>query len=196
MIAGLEGIVAQREPDAIVLNINGVFYRVYVPTTVLQDDDIGTGRSVFLHTHQVVREDSLTLYGFTSSSEVQLFRTLLGVSGVGPRVALSMLSRFGGDDLFDVVQREDVSQLASVPGIGRKTASRILLDLRGKIPETSGLTAGGPGGREDLELIAALESLGYSRSEAAVASSAAEVDRDADLEQRLLAALRELSPAS
>lgn len=196
MIAGLRGVAAQVEPDAIVLDVHGVFYRAYVPTSQLQQDEIKTGAAVFLHTHQVVREDSLTLYGFLQASDVAWFRTLLGVNGVGPRVALSMLSRFQGDELLDVVQQEDVGALSAVPGIGRKTASRILLDLRGKLPARSESGSGAVSSREDAELIEALESLGYSRTEAASASSGIDIDRDADLEARLLAALRELSPAS
>lgn len=196
MIAGLEGVVAQVESDALVLDVRGVYYRVYVPTSLLQQEDLRVGGSVFLRTHLVVREDALTLYGFFHATEVSWFRTLLGVSGVGPRVALAMLSRFSGDELIDVVQREDVGALSSVPGIGRKTASRILLDLRGKLPEPSEAGQHGMARAEDHELIEALESLGYSRSESAVAASGVDVERSADLETRLLSALRELSPPS
>lgn len=196
MIAGLQGAVANIEADALVIDVHGVYYRAYVPTSMLQGGEVRVGGDVFLHTHQVVREDSLTLYGFTSGPDVTWFRTLLGVNGVGPRVALAMLSRFQGDQLLDVVHREDVSALSSVPGIGRKTASRILLDLRGKLPEPSSSGAGVGALREDAELIEALESLGYTRSEAATASMGIDISRDADLEARLLAALRELSPAS
>ncbi|CAN5688461.1 Holliday junction branch migration protein RuvA [soil metagenome] len=196
MIAGLQGTIAQIEADALVIDVHGVFYRAYGPTSILQGGELRIGSDVFLHTHQVVREDSLTLYGFMSGADVTWFRTLLGVNGVGPRVALAMLSRFQGDQLFDVVLREDVGALSSVPGIGRKTASRILLDLRGKIPEPSSTGASVATLREDAELIEALESLGYTRSEAATASMGIDISRDADLEARLLAALRELSPAN
>jgi Holliday junction DNA helicase RuvA len=196
VIAGLQGSVAQIEADALVIDVHGVFYRTYVPTSVLRGGDVRVGSDVFLHTHQVVREDSLTLYGFPSGPDVTWFRTLLGVNGVGPRVALAMLSRFQGDQLLDVVHREDVGALSSVPGIGRKTASRILLDLRGKLPEPSSTDASAAAMREDAELIEALESLGYTRTEAATASMGIDISLDADLEARLLAALRELSPAS
>lgn len=196
MIAGLQGVISQIEPDAVVLDVHGVFYRAYVPTSLLQGEELAAGSTVFLHTHQVVREDSLTLYGFLQTADVAWFRTLLGVNGVGPRVALAMLSRFDGDGLFDVVHREDVNALSTVPGIGRKTASRILLDLRGKLPAPSESRAGSLPVRDDAELIEALESLGYSRTEAAIAASASGIDRNAELESRLLAALRELSPAS
>lgn len=196
MIAGLQGTIAQVEADALVLEVHGVFYRAYVPTSILQAGEAREGSELFLHTHQVVREDSLTLYGFMNGSDVTWFRTMLGVNGVGPRVALAMLSRFRGDDLLDVVHREDVAALSSVPGIGRKTASRILLDLRGKLPEPSAAGSGTAAQREDAELIEALESLGYTRSEAATASMRIAISHDSDLEARLLAALRELSPAS
>lgn len=194
MIAGLQGVVSLVEADAVVLDVHGVFYRAYVPSSLIQQEDLRTGTSIFLHTHQVVREDAHTLYGFLQASDVAWFRMLLGVNGVGPRVALSMLSRFSGDELVDVVQREDVAALSSVPGIGRKTASRVLLDLRGKLPAPSGTGTAGLVGSEDLELIEALESLGYTRSESAMASSGIDVERSAELETRLLAALRQLSP--
>lgn len=195
MIAGLRGALAEIELDALVINVNGVYYRAYVPTSVSGQADLRRGSEVFLHIHQVVREDSLTLYGFVESADVAWFRTLLGVTGVGPRMALAMLSRFQGDQLLDVVQREDVSALSTVPGIGRKTASRILLDLRGKLPAPGATEIVALSRRDDAELIEALESLGYTRTEAATAATGIDIAREADLETRLLAALRELSPA-
>ncbi len=195
MIAGLVGTVAHIERDAIVMNVNGVLYRVYAPLSVVQGEDVVADRRLQLETHLIVREDSLTLYGFLSTSDVEWFRTLLTVNGVGPRVALAMMSRFGADEMAEIVHREDVTLLSTVPGIGRKTASRILLDLRGKVPEPP---VGGLSGQvrmQDDDLVEALEGLGYSRMEAVAAASRVELAPSDSLEDRLLAALRELSPA-
>jgi Holliday junction DNA helicase RuvA len=195
VIAGLIGSVVQVEKDAIVLDVNGVLYRVYVPTGVIQSDDAVVGHRMRLDTHLIVREDSLTLYGFQGVSDVEWFRTLMTVSGVGPRVALAMMSRFGAEEMAEIVHREDVTLLATVPGIGRKTASRILLDLRGKVPEPAGRPLSGQVRMEDDDLIEALEGLGYSRTEAVTAASRVDLTANDTLEERLLAALRQLSSA-
>lgn len=193
MIAGLIGSVVHLEPDAVVLDVNGVMYRVYVPVDLLQGGGTSVGDRLRLETHLIVREDSLTLYGFLSRGDVEWFRVLLGVQGVGPRVALAMISRFSAEEMASIVHREDVTLLATVPGIGRKTASRILLDLRGKIPEPTGEPLSGQVRMQDDDLIEALEGLGYSRTEAATAASRVELSAEQSLEDRLVAALRDLS---
>lgn len=193
MIAGLSGTVAHIEPDAIVLDVHGVMYRVHVPLGLLQGSVVTSGQPLALETHLIVREDSLTLYGFSSRGDVEWFRVLLGVQGVGPRVALAMMSRFSAEELASVVHREDVTLLSTVPGIGRKTASRILLDLRGKVPEPTGEPLTGQVRMQDDDLIEALEGLGYSRTEAATAASRVDLSTEETLEERLVAALRELS---
>lgn len=195
MIAGLVGSIARIEKDALVLDVNGVLYRAYVPASLLQSGEAAPGERMQLATHLVVREDALTLYGFRTAGEVEWFRTLLGLNGVGPRVALAMMSRFSADELASIVHRDDVTALATVPGIGRKTASRVLLDLRGKVPEPTGEAMSGTVRMQDDELIEALEGLGYSRGEAVQAASRVELSPEGDLEDRLLAALRELTPS-
>lgn len=195
MIAGLVGRVARIERDAIVLDVGGVLYRVYAPLGVIQGDGVAVGHELDLETHLVVREDALTLYGFRSVPDVEWFRTLMTVSGVGPRVALAMMSRFGTDELAGIVHREDATLLSTVPGIGKKTASRILLELRGKVPEPVGEAISGRVRMQDDDLIDALEGLGYSRMEAVSAASRVEIAPDDSLENRLLAALRELTPS-
>jgi holliday junction DNA helicase RuvA len=194
MIAGLIGTVAHIETDAVVLDVSGVLYRAHVPTSLLQGDAT-VGQRLKLETHLIVREDSLTLYGFQTRGDVEWFRVLLGVQGVGPRVALAMMSKFSAEEMASIVHREDVTLLATVPGIGRKTASRVLLDLRGKIPEPTGEPLSGHVRMQDDDLIEALEGLGYSRSEAVSAASRVELSPQDELETRLLAALRELSPS-
>lgn len=196
MIAGLIGSVAHVESDALVLDVNGVLYRVFVPNDLLQGESTTLGQRQQLETHLIVREDALTLYGFRTTADVSWFRVLLGIQGVGPRVALAMMSRFSASEMAGIVHREDVTLLSTVPGIGKKTASRILLDLRGKIPETAeGDALSGTVRMQDDELIEALEGLGYSRMEAVGAASRVELDPQGELEDRLLAALRELSPS-
>ncbi len=195
MIAGLIGRVARVERDAIVLDVSGVLYRVFAPIGVIQGEGVAVGRELELETHLVVREDALTLYGFRSVSDLEWFRTLMTVSGVGPRVALAMMSRFSGDELAGIVHREDATMLATVPGIGKKTASRIILELRGKVPEPIGETTDGRVRMQDDDLIEALEGLGYSRTEAVSAASRVDLNPDDSLEDRLLAALRELTPS-
>lgn len=195
MIAGLIGRVARIERDAIVLDVHGVLYRVFAPIGVIQGDGVAVGHELELETHLVVREDALTLYGFRTVPELEWFRTLMTVSGVGPRVALAMLSRFSGDELAGIVHREDATLLATVPGIGRKTASRIILELRGKVPEPVGEAMTGQVRMRDDDLIEALEGLGYSRTEAVSAASRVDLTLGDTLEDRLLAALRELTPS-
>ena len=195
MIAGLIGSVSQVEKDAIVLDVNGVLYRVFVPASVAQGEAVTVGHHLKLDTHLIVREDSLTLYGFLGVADVEWFKVLLGINGVGPRVALSMMSRFSADELSSIVHREDVTLLSTVPGIGRKTASRILLDLRGKIPEPVGQPLSGGVYMQDDDLIEALEGLGYTRTEAVGAASRVDLSTGDTLEVRLLAALRELTPS-
>lgn len=195
MIAGLIGSVAHVETDALVLDVNGVLYRAYVPQDLLQGESATVGHRQQLETHLIVREDALTLYGFRTVADVSWFRVLLGIQGVGPRVALAMMSRFSASEMAGIVHREDVNLLSTVPGIGKKTASRILLDLRGKVPEPQGDALSGTVRMQDDELIEALEGLGYSRIEAVGAASRVELDPQGELEDRLLAALRELSPS-
>lgn len=196
MIAGLSGVVRRLEADGVVLDVQGVMYRVHVTTRLLQDGVAVAGHQLQLDTHLIVREDAMTLYGFQGHGEVTWFKVLLGINGVGPRVALAMMSRFTVDEMVSVVSNEDVSALASVPGIGKKTASRIVLDLIGKIPtEPSDGTTQGTYALDE-ELIDALQGLGYTRGEALDAASKVDVAPDGQLEERLLSALRALSPAS
>ena len=195
MIEGLRGTVARLEPGAVVLDVNGVLYRVHVPAGMTQGGALETGQHLDLEIHMIVREDSMTLYGFESVPEVEWFRVLIGLNGVGPKVALAMMSRFSAEEMAGIVHREDVTLLATVPGVGRKTASRILLDLRGKVPEVASTPLSGQVRMQDDDLIEALEGLGYSRMEAVGAASRTEYAPEASLEDRLLSALKELTPA-
>lgn len=194
MIAGLRGQIVRKTTDTIQVDVGGVVYGLGTTTTTLDvAGDVGV--TVRLHTHLFVRQDQLTLYGFASDDELVLFETLLGVSGVGPRLACAILSRIPPDRLQAAITSEDVDLLSSVPGVGKRTASRLILDLRGKLPEAgtaSTVTRQRPG---DADVLAALRSLGYTNVEAHEAMARTTEHREETVEERVLAALRELAQA-
>ncbi len=191
MIAGLKGRIERKLDDAALIDVGGVIYRVN--TSLVTLEDIGEpGESARLFTHLYVREDQLTLYGFASPDELRLFETLIGVSGVGPRLALAILSRVRPEALEMAINGENADLLATVPGVGRKTASRLILELRGKIVPASGAPLSVPS-REDAEVVEALRSLGYTTAEAHGALVRVPRDPDLTVEDRVVAALRELA---
>jgi Holliday junction DNA helicase RuvA len=165
MIARLRGAVAATGKDFVVVQVGGVGFRVFVPQTCLDNLD-GLGQEIMLFTHLHVRENELTLYGYVSEEELTLFRLLLGVSGVGPKVALSILSVLPAERLQAAIAQEDVATLARVPGIGPKTAKKLVFDLKDKVA-----FAGMPAeplavlSEADADLISALTTLGYSVAE-------------------------------
>jgi Holliday junction DNA helicase RuvA len=166
MIASLHGMVSATNQDSVVVEVGGVGFRVFVPQALLEDLG-GSGHEVTLYTHLHVRENELTLYGCASEEELGLFRLLLGVSGIGPKVALSILSFLTPERLQAAIAQEDVATLARVPGIGPKTAKKLVFDLKDKV--AVGLPPGTPQPvltEVDADLIAALTSLGYSVVEA------------------------------
>ena len=166
MLASLSGKVAATGEDYVVIKVGGVGFCVSVPQTVL-DSLPGPGIELTVHTHLHVRENDLALYGFGSREELALFRLLLGVSGIGPKVALSLLSFLPVERLQAAIAQEDVAMLARVPGIGPKTAKKLVFDLKDKI--AADIIPGEPRPvltEADADLIAALTSLGYSVSEA------------------------------
>lgn len=191
MIAGLRGRIDGKAGDALLVEVGGVVYRVGTSATTLSD--VGdVGETVRLHTYLFVREDQLTLYGFATPDELRLFETLIGVTGVGPRLACAILSRVRTDLLVDAIAREDANLLATVPGVGKKTAARMILELRGKLVPGD-LAPGGAGvGPVDAEAIEALKALGYTAAEAHGALAAVPRDETASVEDRVVAALREL----
>jgi holliday junction DNA helicase RuvA len=194
MIAGLRGAIFQKFGDAVLVDVHGVIYRVNTSATTL--GDIGsTGEEVRLLTQLYVREDQMTLYGFATDDELRLFNTLIGVSGVGPKLALAILSRVRPDALELAINTENAEMLATVPGVGRKTASRLILELRGKLVPAATVAAGGVGqpSQEDAEVLAALRSLGYTTAEAHGALGRAPRDPAISVEDRVVAVLRELA---
>ena len=194
MIAGLQGIVDTKTADAIFVDVNGVVFQVGTSAVTLgQTGD--PGADVRILTRLIVREDQLSLYGFATGDELRLFDTLIGVTGVGPRLACAILSRFPADQLHSVIATENATLLATVPGIGRKTAARLILEMRGKLPALRG---GGPTappgsipGAQSDDVVEALQALGYSSAEVAVVVNAIPTEVEGT-DQRLLYALQSL----
>jgi Holliday junction DNA helicase RuvA len=192
MIAALRGLMDARLADAVLVDVGGVIFRVNTSATTL--NEIGEpGDEVRLHTHMVVREDQMTLYGFSTTDELSLFQTLIGVTGVGPKLASAILSRMKPDALTTAITSENAELLATVPGVGKRTAARLILELRGKLVPVASVTST-PGSQSDSEVVAALRALGYTAAEAhgAVARLPRETS-DAAVEDRVVAALRDLA---
>lgn len=193
MIAGLRGRLEAKLADALLVDVGGVIYRVYTSASTL--DEIGdVGDQVRLTTHLFVREDQLTLYGFAAADELRLFETLIGVTGVGPRLACAILSHVRSDRLTAAIEAEDANLLATVPGVGKKTAARLILELRGKLVPLAP-SAGAPARREDAEVLEALRALGYTLAEAQGAIARLPRDDHRPVEERVVAALRQLAEA-
>jgi Holliday junction DNA helicase RuvA len=167
MIGSLRGRIARKQPPQIILECGGVGYEIETPmSTFLELPETGT--EIFLHTHLVVREDSQTLYGFSSEQEKSLFRSLLKISGVGAKMGLAILSGMSVNDFQRCVEYEDSARLVKIPGVGRKTAERLIIEMRDRIDITSAaLTAGTSTARSNPrnEAFDALLSLGYRANE-------------------------------
>jgi len=186
VIAGLEGVIVRRGGDYVVVNVGGVHYRASVSTQTLAG--LGAeGAQVQLSTYLHVREDALQLYGFRSAEEQELFEQFLNVSGIGPKSALALAGAMPADALRQAIQAGNVDLLKRVPGIGIKTAQRLVLELKGKL--APGIVALGPAGSPEAELADALAGLGYSAGEIAAAVSYLR-GVDLPLEERLRRALR------
>lgn len=187
MIAGLRGTVEGRRNDSLLVSVGGVVFQVYVPLRLL--DQVGEpGRPVYLHTHLHLREDGATLFGFASPAEVELFRLLQTVTGVGPRLALAVLSAYPPDQVAQFIAREDVASLSAVPGVGRRTASRITHELKGRLASIAlgdGVALVGV----RAQALAALQALGYGATEAQAALRALQPEDEADVETALRACL-------
>lgn len=168
MIASLSGTILKVEATSLVVGVGGVGIRVTVPKTVLEDV-AGIGRSVRLHTHLLVRENELALYGFDSEEDLQLFEVFISISGIGPKVALSILSTLSPELLKSAIMREETAVLQRVPGIGKKTAERIMFQLRDKLDLTAVTTTVPFVSDVDTDVIDFLTGLGFSIVEAQAA---------------------------
>ncbi len=196
MIAWLKGEILEKQPPSIVLSVNGVGYELEAPMTTFYDlPAVGESTSLFIH--MVVREDAQLLFGFNSRQQRELFRSLIKVNGVGPKVALAVLSTLSAQELLQCMANEDFKQLTQVPGIGMKTAQRLVVEMKDRLEkefgdvalETRADTATGVNDRDDA--IAALVSLGYKNVDASrVVKSLA---NDLSSEELIRHALRSLS---
>ncbi|HEX5809538.1 MAG TPA: Holliday junction branch migration protein RuvA [Anaerolineales bacterium] len=183
MIATLRGEVSQVEDNALILEVGGVGLRVFVPAPFRTRTKAGD--SLLLYTHLVVREDALTLYGFEAQGERELFNTLLGVDGVGPKAALSVLSTLTLDAVQRAVFSDEVDILNRVPGIGKKTAQKMAIHLKDKLKPMDTLAGVAAMTDRDSEVLAALTALGYSVVEAQAAIQSLPRDAPEDTEERL-----------
>jgi holliday junction DNA helicase RuvA len=167
MIGSLNGLIAEKAPPKLLIDVGGVGYDVEAPMSTFYALP-STGERVRLLIHQVVREDALLLYGFISEAERALFRNLLKVSGVGPRIALAILSGVSIDVFAQLVRGEDVAALTKIPGVGRKTAERLVVEMRDRLQEPLPTLAegGAPPGSAKAEALNALLALGYKPAEA------------------------------
>ena len=198
MIAWLRGHLLEKHPNRLLVDVHGVGYDVHVPvTTFYQAGEPGSDVTLRIHTH--VREDQIALFGFASALEQQLFERLIGVNGIGPKLALAVLSGIEPKDLVTSVQQADAARLTRIPGVGRKTAERITLELRDRLPAIAHAEAAA-GAVDDThaslrdDVISALVNLGYHRPLADKAVDAAvRALPDAGFERMLKHALRELA---
>ncbi len=188
MISRLRGVALTIRPPFAVIDVQGVGFKLTCSQAAL--DSLDLGRNCDLHTHLIVREDDLSLFGFASEDEVELFQLLLTVQGVGARTAIAMLSKLPLDALRSAIVNQQAETLSRVPGIGKKTAEKIIFALKGKL---GGLDAAPVGGvaltSSDTEVIAALTSLGYSIAEAQGALASLPKDEKLDIEEKLRRAL-------
>lgn len=194
MIAHVRGHLVVKTPQYAVIDVNGVGYKVFIPLTTftrLPHDNA----EIILHTYTHVREDAILLYGFSSAEERDFFTTLLTISGVGPKMGLNLLSGSSLSDLMKIVESEDTKRLSMIPGVGKKTAARIILELKEKLP-VLGDSEGGTGMGHTIaaDALSALINLGYPRAQAYEAvRKVREQDRDIPVESLIREALKTLS---
>jgi len=197
MIAHLRGSILEKHPNRIVIDVNGVGYDVFVPLSTFYGlGDAGADVALRIHTH--VREDALLLYGFATPLEQELFERLIGVSGIGAKVALAVLSGIEPQELIRAIEHGDLARLTAIPGVGKKTSERIVLELKDRLPRAPVTAAAGaaapaaPALRDDV--VSALVNLGYHRPLAEKAfASAVKTVPDAGFERTLKQALREVA---
>lgn len=187
MIATLRGEISQIEDNALIVEVGGVGIRVFVPAPLR--GRVKSGEAIFLFTHLIVREDALILYGFETQADRELFHILLGVDGVGPKVAISVLSTMTLDAVQRAVFSEDPDIFSRVPGVGKKSAQKIAMHLKDKLKPTDALSQLAAISDTDSEVLAALTSLGYSVVEAQTALQSIPKDAPDDTGERLRLAL-------
>lgn len=191
MIAGLRGRLEACGADCAIVNVGGVSFRVHVPTSTLTS--LGAmGEEVHLHTHLYLREDVMALYGFTAREELELFQMLITVSGVGPRLALALLSALNPERLASAIASGNAELLTEVPGVGKRMADRLVVELKGKL-EGWAVAVPAPVAASNAEVVAALRSLGYSANEAAAAVASLPDDAELSTEDKIRLALQQFA---
>lgn len=192
MIASIQGVLEARRAGYVIIRTGGFGIRVFAPTTTL--NRLGdAGSEVSLYTHFYVREDGMALYGFSSEEDRDAFEQLIGISGVGPKIALALLSMMDAQTFYKAIADEDQQRLALTPGVGKKLAAKLVLELKGKLPSLVALGGAGatsPGGKIQSEVLEALMGLGFSAAEAQAALSKIPQDRPMTLEEQITVALR------
>jgi Holliday junction DNA helicase RuvA len=192
MIARLFGRVADKQPNRLILDVQGVGYDVQVPlSTFYVSGDVGGEMALRIHTH--VREDQLALYGFATDLELTMFERLIAVSGIGPKLALAVLSGIEPRELAGAIQRDDLARLTAIPGVGKKTAERICVELRDRLPKTIEGAPATPGDAMREDLTSALVNLGYHRQTIDKVLEKILKSPTARFEDALRAALKDLS---
>ncbi|HVU67427.1 MAG TPA: Holliday junction branch migration protein RuvA [Ktedonobacteraceae bacterium] len=195
MIASIHGVLEARRADHAIIRVGGFSLRIFAPASTL--GRLGDpGSEVTLHTHFQVREDGMALYGFSGEAERDAFEQLLNISGVGPKVGLALLANMDAPTLYRAIADEDLQRLSLAPGVGKKLASRLVLELKGKLPSLTG--AGGVGvpaggGAIQADVLEALVGLGFSTAEAQAALRKIPQDRSMTLEEQVTFALRSFS---
>ncbi len=192
MIASIQGVLEARRAGYVIIRTGGFGIRVFAPTSTLSR--LGDVESeVSLYTHFYVREDGMALYGFSSEEDRDAFEQLIGISGVGPKIALALLSMMDAQTFYKAIADEDQQRLALTPGVGKKLAAKLVLELKGKLPSLVALGGAGatsPIGKMQSEVLEALMGLGFSAAEAQAALSRIPQDRPMTLEEQITFALR------
>jgi Holliday junction DNA helicase RuvA len=186
MISLLQGKVASQKPDHVVVMVGGVGFKVAVPINVAAS----AGEEITLHTVMIVREDLIALYGFATPEEREVFERLITVSGVGPRIGVAVIGTLGLDRLRTAISAGQAEVLTRVPGLGRKTSEKIILELRDKLKGADGLIPAGPLSDVSRDVLDALAGLGYSAAEAQSALNSIPADAGDSFEDRLRVALQ------
>jgi Holliday junction DNA helicase RuvA len=192
MIASIHGVLEARRADHAIIRVGGFSLRIFTPSSSLSR--LGeVGAEVTLHTHFQVREDGMALFGFASAEERDAFEQLITISGVGPKIALALLSTMDASTFYRAIADEDITRLSLAPGVGKKLAGKLVFELKGKLPAltaTGGAASGTPSGKLQTEVLEALMGLGYSAAEAQAALAKIPQDRPMTLEEQITFALR------
>lgn len=189
MIASVQGIIQLKRKDSLVISVNGIGFQVFVSAETVSSAEIG--KELFLYTSFIFRQDYIALFGFRSEEELEYFDLLIGANGVGPKLALAILSTLNPANIRHAVLSEEADLLSRVSGVGKKTAQKIILHLQGKISDTDGIMTGKVlTNSVDFEVVEALTALGYSLIQAQTAVQAIPKETPDTVEEKIRAALR------